>query len=171
MACGYMGCGTAANKITWAVAAVLIVIGAALMGIGVSRMLPCSRQRTECLRLASSPMHRDVCHDIYRKCAHPHLVLAAVGAAAVLVALGILCCMCCCSQPPGPKVRLLLLEPLHPRCRHWPQSYCLSQCCKYLVGPAKSALHNKPLLMWSQWHSGTRSDLQVSTVAANCALK
>eukprot|EP00878_Enallax_costatus_P011951 GHUV01012478.1.p2 GENE.GHUV01012478.1~~GHUV01012478.1.p2 ORF type:complete len:173 (+),score=31.22 GHUV01012478.1:446-964(+) len=107
MACGYIGCGTTANKIGWAVAAVLIVIGAALIGVGVARLVPCSRSRTDCMRqTAKSPNEQEVCSERYRRCAHPHLIVAAVGAAAVVVALGVLCCMCCCSKPPGPKMPL-----------------------------------------------------------------
>lgn len=105
MACGYMGCGTTSNRITWAVVAILVILAAVLIGVGTAGLVPCSRQRTTCLRqIEGTSGDKTPCSDAYRACARTHLIVACAGAAVFVLALSVICCMCCCSQPPGPKI-------------------------------------------------------------------
>ncbi|WIA39885.1 hypothetical protein OEZ86_013327 [Tetradesmus obliquus] len=99
---GYLGCGTSINKVAWTVFAVLLALAAVMLGIGLGKTVPCTRTLTACTR-ANPGQERDACSLSFRHCARAHLIVAAAGVAAVLIALGVVCCLCCCSRPPAAK--------------------------------------------------------------------
>jgi hypothetical protein len=101
---GYLGCGTSINKVAWTVFATLLALAAVLLGIGLGKTVPCTRELTACTR-ANPGRERDMCSLAFRGCARGHLIVAAAGVAAVLIAVGVVCCLCCCSKPPPAKVR------------------------------------------------------------------
>lgn len=103
---GYLGCGTVANKIGWALVALLLLVGGIMLAVGLAKAVPCSRTLVACNNAArgAAPAVK-ACNTAFRDCARTHFIVAGAGLVVAIVGLSIVCCMCCCARRPAPKVR------------------------------------------------------------------
>lgn len=103
MAC-YLGCQTKRNKILWGVFAVLVLVAAIFIAVGLSRLPVCRRSLpSSCQTSASLSKTRNTqispdCAQKFANCFRPWLILAGIGAVALACALVCTCVMCCCNK-------------------------------------------------------------------------
>jgi hypothetical protein len=103
MAC-YMGCKTKRNKILWGVFAVLVLVAAICIAVGLSRLPVCRRSLpADCQTSASLAKTRNTqispeCVQKLANCFRPWLIVAGIGVVALACSVVTTCVMCCCNK-------------------------------------------------------------------------